>query len=237
MAHRFFSDERISGDRITLRDTEARHLTQVMRKRVGEQVDLFDGSGYEFRATVTEMDRRHVELSIDERIDVNRELFYELTLAVALPKGDRQMWMVQKLVELGVTRLIPIKTTRGVAQPTGKALDRLHRQVIEASKQCGRNVLMSIHSPTNVEDLSAELSADCLRFIAHVTPTPNGAWTPTATDVCFAVGPEGGFTDDEVSRLVEAGWNSLQLGERILRIETAAVAVASWWGISNWLSQ
>ena len=96
MAHRFFSEANISGDRITLGDTEARHLSQVMRKRAGEQIVVFDGSGCEFLATVIQMDRRSVELAIDERVDVDRELPYGLTLAVALPKGDRQTWMIHE---------------------------------------------------------------------------------------------------------------------------------------------
>ena len=236
MAHRFFSEANISGDRITLGDTEARHLSQVMRKRAGEQIVVFDGSGCEFLATVIQMDRRSVELAIDERVDVDRELPYGLTLAVALPKGDRQTWMIQKLVELGVTRLVPITTARGVAQPTDKAIERLHRHVIEASKQCGRNVLMEIDLPATISELSDRLASDCLRFVAHVQSEPDQVRAPVKSDACFAVGPEGGFADDEVSQLVSNGWMPIQLGERILRIETAAVAVASWWGISNWLS-
>lgn len=231
MASRFYCDSPIIGDTAVLGDAESRHLLQVMRKQPGDQVILFDGLGSEYLATITKSERRTVSLSIDQRIDKNRELDIDLTLAVALPKGDRQSWMIQKLVELGVTRLVPLITERGVAQPTGKAIDRLQRNIIEASKQCGRNRLMNLSSPVHLPEVSSIIDSSSQRFIAHVRseaedrPKPHG-------NVAFAVGPEGGFTEVEVQSLIESGWKTIHLGQRILRIETAAVSVAAWWSLS-----
>ncbi|MCA9216780.1 MAG: 16S rRNA (uracil(1498)-N(3))-methyltransferase [Planctomycetales bacterium] len=232
MAHRFFSDTPITSKEIVLGESEARHLAQVMRKQSGEQVIVFDGSGVDFLATIQTVDRKTVELIVDQRLEINRELPFDMVLAVALPKGDRQTWMVQKLVELGATRLVPLVSERGVAQPTGKAIERLKRHVIEASKQCERNVLMDISPPVTIEGLGEQVPATFRRYVAHVTSKPNFG-QPTPQNVAFAVGPEGGFTDNEVDFLANSGWTELHLGQRILRVETAAMSLASWWGISH----
>src|SRR5262245_60455622 len=144
MSDRFFVDTPISGDRAMLIGDEARHLAAVMRAQVGDEVVLFDGSGAEFGARITGLKKNTVELVVLERREISRELPIPLTLAVALPKGDRQKWLVEKATELGVTRLVPLITERGVAQLVESALERLRRAVIEASKQCGRNKLMEI---------------------------------------------------------------------------------------------
>src|SRR5205823_14535109 len=103
------------------------------------------------------------ELSIIERREVSRELSFSLTLAVALPKGERQKWLIEKATELGVTRIVPLVTERGVAQPVESALDRLRRGVIEASKQCGRNRLMEIAQSKTASVLFHETAPDVAR--------------------------------------------------------------------------
>ena len=118
-----------------------------MRAKAGTRVTLFDGSGWEFDAVVQRTGRSEVELAIAGRQEIDREARIAVTLGVALPKGDRQKWLVEKVVELGVARLVPLETERGVAQPVENALERLRRGVIEASKQCGRNRLMEIAEP------------------------------------------------------------------------------------------
>src|SRR5690242_7225078 len=105
MSERFFVATRVVGDRAVLEADEARHLTSVMRAGVGDEVTLFDGSGFEVVARISAIQRRSVELQVVERREVSRELAFNLTLAVALPKGERQKWLVEKTTELGVTRL------------------------------------------------------------------------------------------------------------------------------------
>jgi len=157
-----------------------------------------------------------------------------LTLAVALPKGDRQKWLVEKATELGVTRLIPLVTERGVAQPTEAALERLRRSVIEASKQCGRNRLMEIGAPCAASECFAQASAEAIHIVADPTGESLVAqsWSrragTTATPMIAAVGPEGGFTPEEVAAAQVAGWRLVSLGSRVLRVETAAIALAAW---------
>lgn len=232
MTQRYFSEAAVTGDRATLVDSEAQHLARVMRARVGDRVVLFDGSGAEFQAQVERIAKSAVDLRILERREVDRELPFSLTLAVALPKGDRQRWLVEKAVELGVTRLVPLATTRGVADGRA-AVERLRRAVIEASKQCGRNRLMEIAESRPWSDYVGNAASDgASRLFAH----PTGAAAEDSADtttprqhggVVIAVGPEGGWTDDEVALAREVNWNFVDLGPRILRVETAAVALAS----------
>ena len=142
MADRYFVQPEITGDRAVLAGPEAHHLLHVMRLGIGDRVTLFDGSGAEFLAQITRLGRSEVELSVLAREPIDRELPIDFTLAVALPKGDRQKWLVEKAVELGVTRLVPLRTARSVAQPGPQVAKRLARTGIEASKQCRRNRLL-----------------------------------------------------------------------------------------------
>jgi 16S rRNA (uracil1498-N3)-methyltransferase len=226
MTNRYFCEDRVVADLARIQGPEAHHLTKVMRQNVGDQVILFDGSGAEFRAIVSQIQRDNVTLRVQSRQVVDRELPYDLSIAVALPKGDRQVWMVQKLVELGVSRLVPLQTSRGVARPTPAAISRLRRQVIESSKQCERNRLMEISPPMNLPELSASVPATASRMLSD--PRGNDRIGGLSADVCFAVGPEGGFDDRELAEARSLGWQVVSLGPRILRVETAAVALAAW---------
>jgi 16S rRNA (uracil1498-N3)-methyltransferase len=155
MSERFFISPPISGNRAALTGTEAHHLSHVLRAQAGQIVTVFDGSGDEFSARIESIGRSAVELEILQRKSVNRESQLHLTLAVALPKGERQRWLIEKAVELGVARIIPLTTKRGVAQPTAAATERLRRAVIEASKQCGRNRLLEIGEARAWDELAA----------------------------------------------------------------------------------
>jgi 16S rRNA (uracil1498-N3)-methyltransferase len=228
MSRRCYSETPIDGPRATLAGGEAHHLLHVLRATPGTEVVLFDGSGREFDARVTACRRAEVELEILEVRAVDRELPFALVLGVALPKGDRQRWIVEKAVELGVTRLVPLVTERS-ERPGG---EKLARYVVEASKQCGRNRLMSIAEPTRWSDWLAlpppRAAAPCRRWAAH----PGGRAIEAAelaapVDSLLAIGPEGGFADAEAEAAVAAGWELVGLGERLLRIETAALALAA----------
>ena len=236
MADRYFSESPLTDDRaqlngVQLTGTEAHHLIHVMRIQPGAEVVLFDGSGVECAARVEKVGRAEVEVTLHERRTVDRETPVELTLGVALPKGDRQKWLVEKAVELGVARLVPLRTARGVAQPVAKAIERLRRTVVEASKQCGRNRLMEIVAPRDWPELVTETSDVPCRLVAHplrdaaATDPPWAATLPP--QILIAIGPEGGFSDEEISLAADAGWGMLDLGPRILRIETAALTAAA----------
>ncbi len=207
------------------------NLIHVMRAAPGKQILLFDGSGAEFPAVVKQVGRSEVELSVTSRAEINRELPVEVTLGVALPKGDRQKWLVEKAVEVGVTRIIPLRTQRGVAQPVEQALSRLRRAVIEASKQCGRNRLLQIDEPQDWPDFLDNAAGRPCRLLAEPQGFHRSSHLPIPEElpdaVILAVGPEGGFASEEAALAVAAGWHTVDLGPRILRVETAALMLVA----------
>ena len=233
MSDRYFVESPVTSDRAVLAGAEAHHLLHVMRAKAGTRVTLFDGSGWEFEAVVGRTGRSEVELAIDGRQEIDREAPIAVTLGVALPKGDRQKWLVEKVVEVGIARLVPLETERGVAQPVTNALERLRRGVIEASKQCGRNRLMEIVEPKAWQAFLPENEQAACRLVAHPIggarrPCEHGAPQPTLLqNAALAIGPEGGFTDEEIAQAVARGWQVVDLGPRILRVETAAIALAA----------
>jgi 16S rRNA (uracil1498-N3)-methyltransferase len=209
-----------------------------MRAKVGNEVVLFDGTNREYAARVERFNKREVVLAVTSQAVVDRELKRSVTLCSALPRGDRRQFLIEKAVESGVGRFVPLNTKRSVVEADDDVCARLRRTVIEASKQCGRNRLMEIASPADLPPRGDWIAPDVAKFVAH----PGGEVgttqlleelrrSPTAP-VAFLVGPEGGFSDEEVAAAEAAGWRRLSLGPRILRIETAGTTLAALAAIS-----
>lgn len=233
MADRYFVERPIEAAQARLSGTEAHHLIHVMRAQRGDEVVLFDGSGAEYRARVEEIGRADVDLVIVSRAIVDRESPIAITLGVALPKGDRRRWLVEKGTELGVACLVPLETDRANDRESAAASARLRQAVVEASKQSGRNRLMEIATPQRLANFLA-IERDVPRLFAH----PGGrdchgalaeihASDPNCSRIMLAVGPEGGFSEAEVAMSLANGWQTVSLGARILRVETAALALAA----------
>ncbi|MCA9236663.1 MAG: 16S rRNA (uracil(1498)-N(3))-methyltransferase [Planctomycetales bacterium] len=227
MSRRVFSENPISpASVVAIGDSEAHHLLHVLRVKPGDALTLFDGAGGEFAGAVVGKSRNTVDVQVGERLPVERELPFALTLAAPLPKGDRARWLIEKAVEIGVARLVPLQTERSEAGGA-KGGDKLQRYIVEASKQCGRNRLLEI-APAAAWDEWLAAAAESRRWVAH----PGGvalcetARQPLAPTL-LAVGPEGGFTDAEIAAAVDAGWDVVGLGPQIMRIETAAIALAT----------
>lgn len=233
MDRRFFVDRPILEGTAQLTGPEAEHLTKVLRGKAGDVVTLFDGRGAEFTARITSTGRSVVELAVLARHEICRELTIRLTLGVALPKGDRQRWLIEKAVELGVTCLVPLITVRGVAEPNQAAIARLSRYVIEASKQCGRNRLLEIAGPLPFDQYCRQADPAACRLLADFGPDAVPlAQLPAFDAACgvwLAVGPEGGFTDEELAAATP--WRRVSLGPRVLRVETAAMALVAFFSV------
>ena len=246
MVQRYFLDTPIGqAASVLLQGSEAQHLMRVMRGKCGDRVELFDGSGWQWSAEITEVGRNEAALKILNAEEVDLEPAVALTVGVALPKGDRQKWIIEKLVELGVTTVIPLTTTRGVAQPVDKALVRLRNHVISASKQCGRNRLLEIGEVASLEFFLQRTGEN--RFIAHPKSAQVREHESTAEplneqevgnisirdiqltsgDAVVAIGPEGGFSAEEAAAAAKLQWKIVDMGSRVLRIETAAMAFAA----------
>ena len=226
MTARYFTEDRLDIGEFYLTGDEAHHLTAVMRANVGDAVVLFNGDGAEYPATVIAAGKKSTTLHITARLEVTREVGWPIVVGCALPKGDRFDVLLEKLTELGCTRFIPMTTARSVVVPKADKLPKWRRAVVEASKQCGRNLLMTIDAPVSFADYLQLGDLPQQRVLLH----PGEATFVKAlrTGVAVAIGPEGGFTDGEVSLAKALGWQSLALGHSILRIETAAIAAVCW---------
>jgi 16S rRNA (uracil1498-N3)-methyltransferase len=226
MAERFYTNSPLGPGLVTLQGPEAHHLATVCRLGPGDPVCLFNGDGREYPAEVISASRRDVSLNVLSVESPARELGFRLEVAAPLPKGDRGQFLVEKLTELGVTHFTPLRTRRSIVHPSDAKREKLRRYVIEASKQCGRNVLMEVSAMADWATYAARADLPPTRLIAH----PGGdelRSLATGGDRVGAVGPEGGFTDEEVEMARSHGWQVVGLGPRILRIETAAIVLAA----------
>jgi len=227
MAERFFYPGPLPAETVRLTGEEMHHMVHVCRLRVGDSVVLFNGDGREYRAVIRKIARREVELTVASVAETSRELPVTIHVAAPLPKGDRAHFLIEKLTEIGVARYIPLLTRRSVISPGQERLDKLRRYVIEACKQCGRNRLMEIALPMPLAEL-VTLGGEGCRLLADFQGQPFAEYCwRRPREVVVAVGPEGGFTPEEVAQAVQAGWTQVALGPTILRTETAALALAS----------
>jgi len=217
-----------------LQGAEARHLATVIRATPGDRVVLFCGDGAEYPAIVTSIAKRNVTLDVGAPNRPDRELPFRLEVAVAFPKSDRGDFLIEKLTELGATRVVPLISQRSVVRPR---LEKLRRAVIEASKQCGRNVLMEIVPAMEWKQYFSHSTISRIRLIAHPNEQINAAKPPNLgqpyEDMAIAIGPEGGWADEEINCAIKSGWQVVGMGPRILRIETAAIALTAYFALSN----
>jgi 16S rRNA (uracil1498-N3)-methyltransferase len=235
MSERFFVDQPLHLGLVSLHGAEAHHLAHVSRLRPGAALRLFNGDGHEYAARVVTIGRRDVTLEVVDASRPKRERPFRLEVAAPLPKGDRGQFLVEKLTEWGVTTFIPLACQRSIVHPREGRRDKLQRYVIEASKQCGRNVLMDIQPTTDWASYCARAEPGMLSILAHPAAPAETAGSgnpgrpekaPKVESLRLAVGPEGGFTDAEVEQARTAGWQVVSLGPRLLRIETAALVLA-----------
>ncbi|GAB4174811.1 MAG: Lpg2936 family Dot/Icm T4SS effector methyltransferase [Wenzhouxiangellaceae bacterium] len=212
-----------------LDDRAHHHLVRVLRRRVGERFIVFDGSGAEAQAEIIAMERgRNARVRIGKVQMRDRESPLKLVLVQALIKGDRMDWVVQKAVELGVTTIAPVLTEFSDVRLREDAAERKRRRwqeiAIGACEQCGRNRLPDVWLPRPI----AELEIDCAyRFrldLAAGRSLPEASSDlPRAGSIAIAVGPEGGFGDEDRRSLDALGFESVHLGPRTLRAETASI--------------
>lgn len=241
MSDRFYLEPGVSeivGEEATLRGDEAHHFSRVMRGRRGDEIYLFDGLGMSYRCVVQDVRKEAVAVHVLETLPDTIESPIRLTVASALPKGDRQRFLIEKLAELGVARFVPLRLERSVARAGEGVVTKFRRYVVEAAKQCGRNVLMEVTEEKTLSELDTLLAPESgvVRLLLH--PASLGAENPARPRDILAsptpprrpaliVGPEGSFTETEVSAALEFGFRPLDLGARILRTETACIAAAA----------
>ncbi len=232
---RFYAPpEQFSGQNIELGLEETRHLRNVLRLREGDEINVFDGEGREFLCKVEQIEKKRAGLIILSGTDPSSpESSLELNLAAGLLKGDKFDLVVQKSVELGISRIQPLFTKRcDVRSNAGNSkIERWRKIALEAAKQSGRAKLMPVDVPVEFEDFirSFESSpADGESRILFTERAGKGlANIQELNKITAVVGPEGGWDDDELSFAKSYEFDLVTLGGRILRTETAAISIAA----------
>jgi len=228
VSQRFYCPDPPRDGRYRLQVDEARHLTRVCRHTPGDRVEIFDGKGFATIALIVEVGKDSAELVAKGPPIAELTPPCALTLATAIPKGERFDWLVEKATELGIARLIPLVTERSVVDPRDAKLERLRRTIIEASKQSRRNRLMVLDSPVSWADL-VHFEPQQVRLLALRSGLPPDRWPRLdgRREAVLAVGPEGGFSPAEEDVAKAAGWHPIRLGTHVLRVETAGLAGAA----------
>ena len=229
---------------VTLSAEETRHARDVLRLRSGDEIFVFDGAGREFHCAVQTLNRDSAALSVIAEVEPARpESPLHLTLAIALLKGEKFDLVIQKAIELGVKRIVPLDTERADVRlrdngGANKRVARWRRIALEAAKQTGRAYVPEIAAPLTFKLLltsaveQEELSTNVTRLIFSER---GGSSLAEAADsfasrparIVAVVGPEGGWTDEEIELAREGGWKIVTLGGRTLRAETAGITVVA----------
>ena len=235
MSEPLFYSEHLAdpGATLTLAGDEARHATASRRLQVGETLWLFDGCGGLVRATLLHITARGraLDLRIEER-RVEPPPKPAIHLACSLPKGDRQGTLLDMATQLGMTEFTPLACERSVVRPGANSAERWRRICLEACKQSRRPYLPILHASATPQEMVAQKTGRAHTvWIAHPSAAAiavsRAVEQNASADVTILVGPEGGFTEEEVARTIGAGAQQLALGSAILRIETAAVALVA----------
>jgi 16S rRNA (uracil1498-N3)-methyltransferase len=229
MIRRFYAPkENLSGEKIILSLEETRHLRDVLRLRAGEIVRVFDGCGREFSCEIETIEKKETVLKILEEAAPSAPVSnLDLTLAVALLKGEKFDLVVQKAVELGVKKLVPVTTKRTDVKlkDAEKKVERWQKIALEAAKQSGRADLMKIEFPASFSEFIK--SADGAKILFSEKGGESFSNLNAGQKITAVIGCEGGWEDSEIEAARGAGFQIVTLKGRILRAETAAIAVAA----------
>ena len=223
------------GDKVSLEKNNGHHLLKVLRFPVGQTITLFNGDGFDYHAIVIRIKKTcNVEIVSQQKNESESSL--DLTLAQGIAKGEKMDLLIQKAVELGVTRIIPIQTERCVVRmkvdKVAKRIDHWQKIANHACGQSGRSVIVDISLPQTLTELLNESNHN--GFVLHHRATDNLQTMEKQSKATILIGPEGGLSNAEIKQSIEAGFQPLLLGKRILRTETASlVAIANMqllWG-------
>ena len=215
--------------------SESHHIIHVKRLKIGDSIIVFNGTGDEFEAEIEDIEDNRVNVRINQQKTISKENIVEIDIAFAIPKGKRSHLLIQKCTELGVHKLIPINYARSVVKlkdDCSVKIEKWQKIAIEASKQCGRNTITEIGNIVDFDNiLNTSDSYDLPLFACSQSDSDNLKNTlqehPKPNNILSFIGPEGGFTTNEIEMAKRAGCKFVSLGSQILRVETAAIAVSA----------
>ena len=213
------------GKTAELNSDNSHHLNKVLRFPVGKNITVFNGDGFDYKALVQDA-KKTTSLKIISRERNNSESKLDLTLAQGIAKGEKMDFLIQKAVELGVTRIIPMKLERCVVrlreEKVQKKIDHWQKIANHACEQSGRSVIVSVSDPVSLEGLLEEKGHN--GFVLHHRAEIGLSQVQETSNATIVIGPEGGLTEKEVGDSEFAGYQSVHIGKRVLRTETASLA-------------
>lgn len=228
---RIYTDLDLSpGQQIDLDEQAARHVGTVLRMQPGRALILFNGRGGEYRASVSEVRKKNVRVRIDGFDAIERESSLRIHLGLAISRGERMDWALQKATELGVSEITPLFTERTEVKLSGARQDKKQQHwqqvVISSCEQCQRNRLPVLNGAETFDNWLASVDTD-VRFVLHHRTDENLSQIKAPSSVTIAIGPEGGLSEAEIQHSSHYQFQPLALGPRVLRTETAPLAAIS----------
>ena len=238
---RFFCPCKLTAGLIDLPEGVARHIARALRMRVGDTLTLFDGQGGEYAARILTIEKNRVSVDVLDWLDLERESPLKLTLIQALQSGDKMDMTIQKAVELGTSKIIPVLSTRSVLRLSGeraqKRLEHWQGVIVAACEQCGRNRLPEIMPILPLDRQLGNSAGAALRLVLDPVAEKSLAHLPRPPldgSVEILIGAEGGLSPEEIALAKLAGFVGVRMGPRVLRTETAALTalcvVQHLWG-------
>lgn len=211
---------------ITLTDDAANHIVRVLRMKLSDQITLFDGSNFEYPATLCHIDKKSAQVILGDGVPVNVESPLHLHLGQVISRGEKMEFTIQKSVELGISVITPLLSERcGVKldkERFEKKMQQWQKIIISACEQCGRNTIPQLMPVTTLEAWCAQ-STQALKLNLHPRATSSINTLPPASEIRLLIGPEGGLSDSEIAMTGTQGFTDVLLGPRVLRTETAAL--------------
>ena len=220
------------GQTLLLSDSAGHHVSTVLRLKPGRHIQLFNGQGQSCSANILHCKKREVQVEIQDLIEEDRESPHHIHLGQSISKGERMEWAIQKAVELGVQEITPVLSEFCAVKLDANRLQKKREQwqaiAISACEQSGRTRIPSIHPATSFSDWLQQFSTISLKII--LDPEGNQRLTNfeyEGNDTALVIGPEGGFSKEELQLAEQCGFLRLRLGPRVLRTETASLVALS----------
>lgn len=224
----YLADALQPGQNISLPENVIRHL-QVLRVREGEEITLFNGNGHSYPTRLLSLAKRQAVAEVLSEQTADNESPLAISLIQAVSSGERMDFTLQKSVEMGVTEIFPVSSARSIVKLSGeraeKRQERWQEIVIAACEQCGRNRIPTVHPLLPLSQRLQQLPQSDVRLLMGLHhPTSLKAIQPAPQRITLMIGPEGGWSPEEETAAFQTGFQSILLGKRVLRTETAALA-------------
>ncbi|MDH5434828.1 MAG: 16S rRNA (uracil(1498)-N(3))-methyltransferase [Gammaproteobacteria bacterium] len=228
-SHRFFADIKLENNTTAKLPSEvSHHCVQVLRYNVGDSLTLFNGDGFDYSAKIVELNKKACQVTIESKSKNHSESKLKIHIYQSIAKGDKMDWLLQKSVELGVVSVTPVLSERSNVKLDAKRLEKKiqhwQKVVISACEQSGRAVIPKVHTPIRFDQYKPQSE-----FALYLHPQASNSISNIgkAESIDILIGPEGGFSDLEISDFNQRQFTDINLGKRILRTETASLAIIS----------